>query len=71
MVKIIKTNEYQEQLRDIPKDRLTDHHKFILSLPVCPKCGKISGDDWSQCKGACPMHGSPAFDAKTEDAYCA
>lgn len=25
----------------------------------CPKCGAESGDDWSQCEGACPMPGSP------------
>lgn len=21
----------------------------------CPKCGVTSGDDWSQCRGECPM----------------
>jgi hypothetical protein len=25
----------------------------------CPKCDAGSGDDWCQCKGACPMPGSP------------
>lgn len=38
----------------------------------CPKCGAISGDDWSQCGDGCPMPGSPVhspemaslFDAK-------
>jgi hypothetical protein len=29
---------------------------------VCPKCRARSGDDWSQCKGMCPMVGSPHFD---------
>ena len=28
---------------------------------ICPKCGLHSGDDWSQCCGACPMPGSPHF----------
>lgn len=28
----------------------------------CPKCGAISGDDWKQCKGSCPMPGSPHYD---------
>lgn len=28
---------------------------------VCPKCGKNSGDDWSQCEGACPMKMSPFY----------
>jgi len=27
----------------------------------CPKCGYLSGDDWSQCKGECPMIGSPHY----------
>jgi hypothetical protein len=31
----------------------------------CPKCGAVSGDDWSQCKGFCPMPGSPHY-SKTE-----
>jgi hypothetical protein len=29
---------------------------------TCPKCGARSGDDWSQCKGSCPMFGSPHHD---------
>lgn len=28
---------------------------------VCPKCGYISGDDWRQCRGSCPMEQSPHF----------
>ena len=31
----------------------------------CLKCGKSSGDDWSQCKGVCPMASSPHFDKST------
>lgn len=27
----------------------------------CPKCGWDSGDDWSQCKGSCPMPMSPHY----------
>lgn len=27
----------------------------------CPKCGARSGDDWSQCKGVCPMPDSPHY----------
>lgn len=27
----------------------------------CPKCGAESGDDWSQCRGSCPMSGSPHY----------
>lgn len=28
----------------------------------CPKCGAISGDDWSQCgDGPCPMGGPSAY----------
>jgi hypothetical protein len=25
----------------------------------CPKCGALSGDDWRQCNGTCPMPMSP------------
>lgn len=28
---------------------------------TCPKCGAESGDSWSQCKGSCPMPGSPYY----------
>jgi hypothetical protein len=34
---------------------MRDEHGCIR----CPKCGAGSGDDWSQCRGACPMPGSP------------
>ena len=27
----------------------------------CPKCGKESGDDWTQCLGSCPMTMSPHY----------
>ena len=29
----------------------------------CPKCDAVSGDNWSQCEGSCPMPMSPHFDA--------
>jgi len=28
---------------------------------TCPKCKHISGDDWKQCCGACPMKMSPYY----------
>ncbi|MCK1543358.1 hypothetical protein IVB12_15690 [Bradyrhizobium sp. 179] len=28
-------------------------------MTTCPKCGATSGNDWSQCKGSCPLPGSP------------
>jgi hypothetical protein len=28
----------------------------------CQKCKKLSGDDWSQCKGSCPKEDSPHYD---------
>ena len=28
---------------------------------ICPKCQSSSGDDWSQCNGACPMPMSPHY----------
>jgi hypothetical protein len=27
----------------------------------CPKCEAVSGDDWGQCEGECPMSSSPHF----------
>lgn len=32
----------------------------------CPKCGAFSGDDWSQCKGFCPITSSPHYSFSTE-----
>jgi len=29
---------------------------------TCPKCKWVSGDDWKQCEGKCPMPGSPHYD---------
>lgn len=28
---------------------------------ACVKCGSVSGDDWSQCEGPCPVPGSPHY----------
>lgn len=28
----------------------------------CMKCGYMSGDDWRQCRGVCPVEGSPHYD---------
>lgn len=28
---------------------------------VCPKCSATSGNDWSQCRGSCPMPMSPHY----------
>ncbi len=30
-----------------------------MAATVCPKCHQTSGDSWSQCRGICPMAGSP------------
>lgn len=35
----------------------------------CPKCGASSGDDWSQCKGFCPIPASPHYTFSTEVTY--
>lgn len=32
----------------------------------CPKCNARSGDDWEQCKGSCPMPGSPHFESQPQ-----
>lgn len=29
----------------------------------CPKCKSVSGDDWSRCKGSCPIKFSPYYDS--------
>jgi hypothetical protein len=34
----------------------------------CPKCGVSSGNDWSQCKGSCPIPVSPYYDKWRDDA---
>lgn len=33
-------------------------------MTTCSKCRATSGNDWSQCKGSCPMPGSPHHDAE-------
>lgn len=35
----------------------------------CPKCGKLSGDDWSQCDKKCPVSISPYYDRETFRKY--
>lgn len=30
-------------------------------MMVCEKCGAGSGDDWSQCRGSCPLPISPHY----------
>lgn len=36
---------------------------------ICQKCKRVSGDDWQQCGGACPMPGSPHYDDLTAYAF--
>jgi hypothetical protein len=33
----------------------------------CPKCQSFHGNDWSQCKGSCPMEMSPHYSAPVTD----
>lgn len=35
-------------------------------MTTCPKCLRTSGDDWAQCRGSCPMPGSPHYTAEAE-----
>jgi hypothetical protein len=35
----------------------------------CPKCNWVSGDNWEQCKGACPIPESPHYDELVEHAF--
>lgn len=38
-----------------------DVHREPVVEHTCPKCDAVSGDDWSQCKGRCPMPMSPHY----------
>lgn len=33
-----------------------------LEIKHCPKCGYYAGDDWTQCKGGCPIEESIHYD---------
>ena len=33
----------------------------MADVMKCSKCGALSGDDWKQCVGSCPMPGSPHY----------
>jgi hypothetical protein len=47
---------------------MTDIAAIARRRPTeCPKCSEISGDDWSQCKGRCPMPMSPHNTATLKD----
>lgn len=35
----------------------------------CPKCGALSGGDWAQCEGFCPISVSPHYALSTEVEY--
>lgn len=35
----------------------------------CPKCKSLSGDDWKQCAGKCPLIVSPHHDFETAEKY--
>lgn len=35
----------------------------------CQKCKKFSGDDWSQCKGWCPVEDSPSYAPSAAGAF--
>lgn len=35
----------------------------------CPKCGAVTGDDWKQCEGFCPIQASPHYSFSTFAEY--
>lgn len=35
-----------------------------LEIKHCPKCGYYAGDDWTQCKGSCPIEDSIHYSTK-------
>lgn len=32
----------------------------------CIKCHAVSGDNWTQCNGPCPVEGSPYYDPEMQ-----
>lgn len=36
---------------------------------ICPKCGRSSGDNWTQCGGACPLSCSPHYRGELATQY--
>lgn len=36
---------------------------------ACPKCKNTSGDDWTQCRGSCPMPMSPHFNPEERSTW--
>lgn len=39
------------------------------NLKQCKKCKAVSGDDWEQCDGRCPLERSTHYDRATADYY--
>lgn len=40
-----------------------------MTFLECPKCKEVSGDDWRQCEGQCPMTRSPHYDQYVHTLY--
>lgn len=47
----------------------TDLSTITNKTWACPKCKHVSGDDWSQCCGKCPIEQSPHYDKETAEKY--
>lgn len=46
----------------VVQPRETFDGQGLTSAGHCVKCGALSGDNWSQCGGKCPVIGSPHYD---------
>lgn len=45
------------------------HSKEQPGYYECLKCGSLSGDDWTQCEGVCPVEQSPHYDERCGYAF--
>ena len=64
--RLIKGNnvvvDYRCKCKELKNYKECPVHGFLK----CIKCGKESGDDWTQCGGDCPKKFSPYYKLKTK-----
>lgn len=46
---------------DFVREEIKKREGLTKLAERCPKCKATSGNDWTQCKGDCPMLGSPHY----------
>ena len=69
-------DEIEQAMEERYADLHYEHDLFIeaeengdVSVQPCMKCLMISGDDWSQCQGKCPLSYSPHYDPVTREQF--